>query len=486
MLFLICSSLSIDCAADYDQDRIVCASAALALSKLSERMAAKDEAASNAPEFKLEDDADVELDAQSLPPPSEVVPAAARKVGKRRKERKGFITCPGCDEAHPASCFEMNQRFEVNCKKKLDRIYVQAKAQGETKWFSEQKKDDKKVKQMLKHYSGIVASTEDVKKQKFVVATYTELFKTEQCVQYRGRGCMMWERQAIEHWLSTAGGSMSADDAQAKWDEWAAHYKELDILHDFLSPNPKKPLRLRIPTTDDVDFVNQATKIKQIEASEQAVKKPKAEDVDKMRARTLTGFDKIGNGSASIDNQNIARSMIGGGAGTAFDHVGMSLPDITCLGGNECPTEDDDAVEEKTSDAVTSAASASAGASPSGKRAGEPLEGTPDGKKKKKWFDLAGSINVARRNLRSSLQVVKTGMGEAISKLKVEMQEIKQLPEAQAKSFAGELAVADVRMKGCEYVLEGSEQELEAYIHSFDEPADAAAGSVAAGAGPRS
>jgi hypothetical protein len=345
--------------------------------------------------------------------------------------------------------------------------------QGETKWFALQKKDDKKVKQMLKHYSGILASTDDVKKHKFVVATYTEIFKTEQGVQYRGRGSMMWERQAIEHWMSTAGGSSSADDAAAKWDEWAAHYKERDILHDFLSPNLKKPLRLRIPTADDVDFVNQALKVKQIEASEQAVKKPKTEDVDRMRSRTLTGFDKIGNGSASVDNHNIARSMIGGGAGTAFDSVGMSLPDITVLGGgNDSGDETDELPDEKKTEAPTpQVASGSVGGPSPAKRAGGQQDGTPEPKKKKKWFDLAGSINSARRTLRSSLQVVKTGMSEAVGKLKATMQEIKQMPEAQARSFAGELAVADVRMKGCEFVLDGSEQELEAYILSFGEPA---------------
>ena len=379
----------------------------------------------------------------------------------------------------------MNQRFEMDCKGKLDRIYHQARTQGQTKWFSEQKKDDKKFMQMLKHFRGICASTDEPKKQKFVVAVYSESFKTEQGVRYLGRGTMMWERQAIEHWQSTAGGSCSADDAAARWDEWTAHYKERDILHDFLSPNAKKPLRLRIPTSDDVDFLNQAMKSKQIEASELAVKKPKAEDVDRMRARTLTGFDKVGNGSAGVDNQNIARSMIGAGAGTAFDNVGMSLPDITVLGGsNDDPSDVDEAADDKKSDAQSQqVASGSAGPSPC-KRSVEFPDGTPDGKKKQKWFDLAGSINSSRRGLRNSLNLMKSGMSDAVSKLKATMQEVKQLPEAQAKSFAGELAVGDVRMKGCEYVLEGSEQELAAYINSFDENAEGAAGSAAAGAGP--
>jgi hypothetical protein len=104
--------------------------------------------------------------------------------------------------------------------------------------------------------------------------------------------------------------------------------------------------------------------------------------------------------------------------------------------------------------------------------------------RRKKWFDLAGSINSSRRGLRNSLQLVKSGMSDAVGKLKVTMQEVKQLPEAQAKSFAGVLAVGEVRMKGCEYVLDGSEQELAAYINSFDETAEGAAGSGAAGTGP--
>ena len=155
-------------------------------------------------------------------------------------------------------------------------------------------------------------------------------------------------------------------------------------MHDFLSPNAKKPLRLRIPTSVDVDFLNQAMNSKQIEASELGVKKPKVEDVDRMRARTLTGFDKVGNGSAGVDNQNIARSMIGAGAGTAFDNVGMSLPDITVLGGsNDDPSDVDEAADDKKSDAQSQqVASGSAGPSPC-KRSVEFPDGTPDGKKKK-------------------------------------------------------------------------------------------------------
>jgi hypothetical protein len=67
--------------------------------------------------IEMEDDADVEQEHPVEPPPEEV-PATKPRGGKSRKQRKGFITCPGCDESHPAASFEMNQRFEVECKKK--------------------------------------------------------------------------------------------------------------------------------------------------------------------------------------------------------------------------------------------------------------------------------------------------------------------------------------------------------------------------------
>lgn len=228
--------------------------------------------------------------------------------GKKRKEKKGNLWCPGCAAHCPAVCFEMNQRFEVKCKRLLDRVYNQARTQGGLDWFKQQKQSDEKVEKMLDHYRNILCSTEDPKLQKFSVAQYKESFKTSQGVEFRGHGEMMWEGRAIEFWCSPQGGSLSPDDARAKWDDWASHCKERAIIFDMASPNPKKPLRLRVPTSDSVDFARSAMHSKEMEKQSAAVKRPKDIDLDMMHARTLVGFDKIGNGSAGVDNMNWRRA----------------------------------------------------------------------------------------------------------------------------------------------------------------------------------
>jgi len=204
---------------------------------------------------------------------------------RKRKDRKGFLWCPGCKKSHPASSFSLNQRVEMECKRLLDRVYNQAQTQGETKWLSEQKTSDEKLFRMLDHYRNILVSTEDPKQQKFSVAHYMESFKTQQGVEFLGEGQMMWQVQAIDFWKSPAGGSMSQLDAEAKWDDWVAHYKERGIIHDFVSPNQTKPLRLRIPSCDKVNFKNTAAMSKELEKVGQTIKKPKEADLGIMKGR---------------------------------------------------------------------------------------------------------------------------------------------------------------------------------------------------------
>lgn len=97
---------------------------------------------------------------------------------------------------------------------------------GETEWFKKQRSSDKSVKAMLDHFRSILAAADEPKGQKFSVAVFKETYKTEQGVEYIGRGRMMWQGQAIEHWMTPAGGSLSADDAASRWEDWSTHYKD--------------------------------------------------------------------------------------------------------------------------------------------------------------------------------------------------------------------------------------------------------------------
>lgn len=240
---------------------------------------------------------------------------------------------------------------------------------------------------------------------------------------------------------------MSPDDARAKWDDWAAHCKERALIFDMASPNPKKPLRLRVPTSDSVDFASSAMHSKEMEKQSAVVKRPKDIGLDMMHARTLVGFDKIGNGSAGVDNMNLAQSMVSAGAGTAFDHVGMNLPDITVLGKRDGDDNEDNdiAMDGMQEDGVFNS-------SPAGKIFLETVE-EPPSNKKKKWFDIAGSINPSRRQLRCSAESLRSALGEAVNTLRTAMAELKELPTTKKRLFAGEMAVAEVGLNGCDLVM---------------------------------
>eukprot|EP00972_Heterocapsa_arctica_P108784 16017323-Heterocapsa_arctica.AAC.1 len=142
---------------------------------------------------------------------------------------------------------------------------------------------------------------------------------------------MMWQEQAIEYWTTTAGGALSRDEGKTRWDQRAANYQELGIIHDMLSPNAKFPLRLRVPTKDTVNYVNRIVDSKMYTKGETAIKKPKTADFDRLNSRVMVGFDQHGNASADAARNDLAQKMVGAGSGQAFSDIGVLLPDITVL-----------------------------------------------------------------------------------------------------------------------------------------------------------
>jgi len=437
--------------------------------------------------IKLEQDLDGEAEVAQL-----AAEQSKKPTPKKRRERKGFLICIGCDELKPIEEFDLSQKVDKQCKKYLDRIAGQCRTQGKCQWFSQQRATNKGTKQMLDFYRKILAAcVEDGGKPKFVVAQYSEEHTTEQAVEYRGRGAMMWEGQAVDFWITPAGGGLSRDEAQAKWDTWSVNYKAMEIIHDFLSPNAAKPLRLRVPTSDEVVFINRQANSKKVVKSEQAIKKPKEADLDKLHARACVGFDKHGNGSASSDMRSTAQSMVSAGAGQAFSDVAVLLPDITVLGGN---TGED---EEKTMDEATSAAgpagSEQQGVAGSLAKGSSPEEPSSAGKgQKRKWCDLDKEINTARRNMRGSCDSLKRTLEEVLQSLTKELKNIDTLPSQAQRLCVGEKAMAKNRVTTIQLILGNDAQELATFMASFSKPqgpapapaapADGAA-AAAAGAG---
>ena len=402
-----------------------------------------------------------------------------KQKSKSRKERKGFQWCPGCDEQKPADSFALNQRFDMECKRLLDRIYNQCKTQGETEWFNQQRSQDDCVKKVLDHYRSLQAKVGENSgsKAKFSAASYKEAVTTEQGTEFRGKGTMMWEGQAIEFWMSMAGGGLSNMEAVSRWQDWFSHYKERKIIHDFNSPNESKPLRLRIPTGDDVDFVNANKKSKTAEQISAPIKKPKAEDIDKLVGQCYVGFNSIGNGSANGDMLEVAQNMVSAGAGSAFDGVSMRLADVTSLGGKSNKKGEGEESDADDDDQDPG--------SPDGKRSKRKADDeaeAPPSAKKAKWVDLGQAINSAKRTLRAAYVGIEAKYKDVISKASAAKDGVVALPPLEQKQFMGEMKILETRLEGCTLVSGTSPPELASYILRFNAKpaAEAATGSGAA------
>ena len=158
---------------------------------------------------------------------------------RARKVRKGFKYCRGHGIAHPLA--EFSTTSGNNCipvKKIMDSVWKQASVQGELGWYKLMRLSDRKMKQVVEYFN--LQETTKRGGKTFLVCSFREFHKAEQAVDFVEKGKMMWEREAIEFWMSTAGGNLDLDSAQLRWDDMSAHWKERRIPQDMRGPNPKK------------------------------------------------------------------------------------------------------------------------------------------------------------------------------------------------------------------------------------------------------
>lgn len=141
-------------------------------------------------------------------------------------------------------------------KAALDVIAKKARAQKKVEWFKKIRNDPKALKALVGNYNSAVAESQrsGAKRAVWNLATYFEEWKATAETGYVGRVKLMWEDQAVEFWQSTAGGSMSKGEAEARWRHEAMNRDELGIAWDKKGP-AKSPLRLAVPFEDVIDDV---------------------------------------------------------------------------------------------------------------------------------------------------------------------------------------------------------------------------------------
>ncbi|MCP4243678.1 MAG: hypothetical protein GY772_24250 [bacterium] len=296
----------------------------------------------------------------------------------------------------------MNQAFCMDCKRHLDVLAKQARNQQRQEWFGEVRNDPGKCQQLLAAYTKVKRASPSGKAGKgegWNLMQYIEALAVQSGTQHLAQGKMMWEREAIEFWQTTPGGRTSEEDAKARWAEWVKRKDELGIVHDLKGPNPQFPLRLRVPTGDEVNYATSYIREKRMSCEAAAKKKPTQDDLDRVSRKCLLDHEKIGNPEGDVALHSIAQRLVTGANGDALEGGNVLIGDITDLL----------QTAESGSDPVApdATAAATAGNEDEKAEAAENEACEPSAKKQKSWFDKDRACLAARRELQATMAKVR-------------------------------------------------------------------------------
>ncbi len=151
-----------------------------------------------------------------------LTPQAKRQQRKQKGEAK--CKCRGCMKGYDLSEFPMSSAFCWECKRALDNIGRQAKAQGKgaQEWFRNTRRDEGKVRKVLQSYFAHCpprGGTTTKKRGQWSVGSYLETYRASSEVSKKKKGKMMWWGEYLEFATSPAGGKMTDEDAAVQWRE---------------------------------------------------------------------------------------------------------------------------------------------------------------------------------------------------------------------------------------------------------------------------
>ena len=360
---------------------------------------------------------------------------------RARKVRKGFKYCRGHGIAHPLA--EFSATSGNNCipvKKIMDSVWKQASAQGELEWYKLMRLSDRKMKQVVEYFN--LQETSKRGGKTFLVCSFREFHKAEQAVDFVEKGKMMWEREAIEFWMSTAGGNLDLDSAQLRWDDMSAHWKERRIPQDMRGPNPKKPMQLRVCTGTTIDYRNTTSHGMLTEATKEETKKPSDSQVAALFDKTLTDHDRVGTGSDRTVQESLACRMLARQPGEAFNSCNIMIDDVTklCAGDVKLP----DTPSPASKPAAESAASEE-----------------PD------FWPKDSAIASARRTLKSLFKTMSTQRKNTEEALHSTLVTTRDLGAEAKEDIRGEVLVCTTRHRALELVGKGDADALQAYLIGF-------------------
>ena len=361
---------------------------------------------------------------------------------RARKVRKGFKYCRGHGIAHPLG--EFSATSGNNCivvKKVMDCVFKQAKAQGELEWYNNMRLSDRKMRQTVDYFTTQVTSGKGCKT--FKVVCFREFHKAEQAIDFVETGKMMWEREAIEYWMSTPGGNLDCDSAQLRWDDMVAHWKERRIPCDNRGPNPKKPMQLRVCTGTNIDYRNTTSHGLQVVATRQECKKPEDTEAAVLFDKVLVDQDRVGTGSDRTTQESLACRMVARQPGEAFNSCNMMIEDVTklCEGDIKLP------------DAPSPA---------------KPETSSPAAQEEPEFWPKDSAIASAKRTLKRLFQTASNQRKHTEDSLKAFLQVAQTLSTEVQEDIRGEVTVCITRHKALVLVGANDVDQLQAFLIGFE------------------
>lgn len=384
---------------------------------------------------------------------------SSNATGRGRGSAKGKETtkkkCRLCAKWFGEDDFSPNSPYCRDDKQAVDNLAKQANQQGQAEFFKEARQNEEKLKKMVARYREMCPYDKmKGKRGHFSIVSYKEEFSAESAVVVAARGRMMTEGMFVK-WAQTAeGGSMSEDEAKAKWVEYRG---DPHVLRDEKGP-PKAPLRIRINLYDDVDFTTATIHAKrQLCQANKEGKNVDKEDAQRQRRMILKGHDRggLGRNGEEADFGGIAAGMLantaaGAGSssspGNAFAGAGALLQDIRSL----VPDAEEDDEEAPPEGSEADGGRGLSAAEEPRKRGTESADAHGDDSstpsKRPKWFDMESAVSKARRMAELANLKVREALTDAEKFLGDNLREIGLQPPEVQSLYAKEVGVAQNRL----------------------------------------
>jgi hypothetical protein len=293
----------------------------------------------------------------AAPPTPTSSDSGSSATTKARKAAGDLILkflCTLCNKKKPITEQVIGFSWDRECKSGYDSMYRACVAQKELDWFNEISKDPKLLSAAVKDYVTVCPPVGPGKKRTkgWTAVQCKERLISTSGIERRDKGKMMWLDEYLEFAMSVKGGYKSSHEAFKQWQDWE---EDKSRPRDMESPNPEKPLRLRVVKATFVDNVSALQSEKEVEKVDRVIKNATAEDVAMLQRRVGQGHEQIlGNADLSglaysmAQNTGASSSGVGSALPQMFHHEGTMRVDVRKqLIDKPLPDSDDEAEAEK-------------------------------------------------------------------------------------------------------------------------------------------